>query len=106
MANTRTYDNFFAFVPTDDAAIFASQSLEIRHDRVIREDSGGTIWTPPSRYEGDYLTIPAAGREDRTARIIVKASRNDPDIGADSAIDDISGRLTVTPRYLHVPPGA
>lgn len=102
-AATRNYDNFAVWVPTADAVLFASQSAEIRHDRVIREDSAGAIWTPVSDYEGSYMKIPPAGREARTTRIIVKASRNDPDYGADSAIDDISARLTYQPRYLQVP---
>lgn len=102
-ARTRSYDNFFSAAPTTDAAVFASQSLEIRHDRVIREDSTGAIWTPVSKFEGDYLTIPPSAMEDRTTEIIIKASRNDPDTMADSAIDDISARLTVTPRYLNLP---
>lgn len=102
-AATRNFDNFAVFVPTLDAAVFASQSIEIRHDRVIREDSAGSIWAQPTKVEGNYLTIPPAGREGRTARIFVKGSRFDPDSGADPSTDDISARLTVTPRYLEVP---
>jgi len=99
----RNYDNFFAAVPVIDAAVFPSQSLEIRNDRVIREDSGGTLWTTPSSYEGDYLLVPAAGKEARTARFFVKGSRNNPATGPDLSIDDISARLTYTPRYLVLP---
>jgi hypothetical protein len=102
-ACTRNYDNFAAAVPTKDAAVFASQSLEIRHDRVTREDSAGAIWTEVSDAPGDYLKIPPSGSEARTLRVIVKGSRNDPEWGADSGIDDISARLFVTPRYLVVP---
>lgn len=99
----RNYDNFLAAVPAVDAAVFPSQSLEIRHDQVIREDSGGTLWTIPSRYEGDYLLVPPAGKEARTARFFVKGSRNNPSVGPDLGIDDISARLTYTPRYLILP---
>jgi hypothetical protein len=102
-ACTRDYDNLSVWVPTRDAAIFASQSLQLREDNVVREDSGGTLWPKVSRYEGDYLTIPPAGQEARTTRIIVKASRNDPDTMSDPAIDDVSARLTYTPRGLLVP---
>jgi hypothetical protein len=106
-AATRDYDNFLA-VPASaiDAALFANQSLEIRHDRAIREDSTGTIWQPISDYEGDYLLIPPAGIEDRTTEVLVKASRNDPEWGPDSAIDDLRGALVVTPRYYKVPDAA
>jgi hypothetical protein len=102
-AETRYYDSFATWAPTKDAAVFANQSVEIRHDRVVREDSGGAIWTPVSSNPGDYLTIPPAGREARTARLIVKACRNDPTTGPDSGIDDISARLSVTERGLVVP---
>lgn len=101
----RNYDNVLAFVPAPDAAVFAGQSLELRHDRVLRENSAGTIWSQPSKYEGSYLLVPPSGREGRTVRFIVKPSRGDPDTGTDSAIDDISARLTVTPRGLEVPDG-
>jgi hypothetical protein len=102
--NTRLLDNFVASTSsTTDAAIFASQSLELRHDRVIREDSGGAFWTPVSDYRGDYLLIPVAGHEGRTVRVFLKASRGIPESGTDGGIDNISARLTYTPRYLMVP---
>lgn len=102
-SQVRYYDDFSVFVPVTDAAMFASQSLELRSDRVVREDAGGTLWQRPSVYEGDYPTFPPAGKEARSVRTIVKACRNDPATGADATIDDLSFRATVTPRYLQVP---
>lgn len=102
-ASARDYDNFACWVPVTDAAAFASQSIELRSDRAVREDSGGTLWVPPSTYEGDYPTVPPAGKEARSVRVIVKASRGMPGMSADSGIDDISYRMTVTPRYLVLP---
>jgi hypothetical protein len=102
-AVTRTFDNFAAWVPASDAAIFASQSLELRHNAIDREDSGGTVWSTTSRYEGDYLLVPPSGAEGRSARMIVKASRGLPGTTADTGIDDISAKLYVTPRWLAVP---
>lgn len=96
----RDYDNFWAASTAQDAAIFPSQSLEIRHNLARREDVGGTLWVEPSSYEGDYLRVPPAGAEARTLRVIVKMSRNAPGEGPDGGIDDISARLFVTPRYL------
>lgn len=97
---TRNYDNFIAWPLVADAALFASQSLEIRHDRTIREDSAGAVWQEPSAYEGDYLHVPPAG-----GRFIVKAARQKPGVFAqpDQSADDISARLTYTPRYLVLP---
>jgi hypothetical protein len=98
----RDYDDFYVWVPPSDAALFGSQSLEVRHDRVVREDSAGAIWSTVSSYEGDYLKVPPAGAEARTLRAIVKATRGAPD-QFDNAIDDISARLFVQPRFLVVP---
>jgi hypothetical protein len=98
------FDNFRAWTPASDAAMFASQSLEIRHDRVIRESSDGTSWQSATNYEGSYLRLPPAGAEGRSLRVFVKASRSDPYTdGADSAIDDLTGQLTYTPRFLVIP---
>lgn len=102
-ANTRTFSGFQAWAAPGDAAMFASQSLEVRSDRVVREDSGGTLWVNPSSYEGDYLLVPPAGAEARTNRFFVKGSRGIPGESADSGIDDISATLSFTPRYLVVP---
>lgn len=100
---TRNYDNFAAWAPPTDAAIFASQSLEIRHDGVIREDSAGAIWAPVSDYEGDYLLLPPSRGEGRDLRVIAKASRSLPGVNPDTNIDDISAKLYVTKRGLHIP---
>jgi hypothetical protein len=102
-ANTRRFDNFRVWVPGKDAAMFATQSIEVRSDRVVRENAAGTLWTTVSRYVGDYLRVPPAGSEGRTSRLILKASRGVPGEGNDSGIDDVSARLLVTPRYLEVP---
>jgi hypothetical protein len=100
---TTSHDNFYAATAITDAAMFASQSLEVRYDGVIREDSAGAFWQPVSSRVGDNLFVPPTGREQRSVRFIVKECRNDPLIGPDSAIDDINATLAVTPRYLSVP---
>lgn len=102
-ALTRTYENFVVYGTTTDAAVYASQSMEARSDRMIREDSGGTLWQNVSSYEGDYHLVPVAGREGRTTRYIVKLSRGAIGDGIDGGIDDVSARLTFTPRFLVVP---
>jgi hypothetical protein len=101
-AATRSYDNFLAYSPPADAAMYASKKLSVYHDHVGRQDSSGTAEWKPSDYRGDYLHIPPA-QYGGTARMIVKACRTDPYTGVDSGIDDISAVLSVTPRYLHIP---
>jgi hypothetical protein len=104
-AGTRYYDNFLAYSPPVDAALFASQSIEWRDDGVLRETAAGLIYQTPAAYEGDYLTIPPAGQEGKPCRFIVKASRAIAGSTADVAIDDISATLTYVPRFLVVPSG-
>jgi hypothetical protein len=82
----------------------ASATLSVRWDGVITQAaSGGTSWYPSPQFRGDYLRIPPSGDEGRVAEIIVKMSRGEPLAGADSAIDDLSARMYVMPRYLVVP---
>lgn len=102
-AATRTYDNFTAFVPTADAAVFTGQSLELRHNGIDREDAAGATWGRVSSYNGTYLRVPPSGQESRGTRVILKPCRYDPTVLPDGAIDDVSARLFVTPRYLNVP---
>jgi hypothetical protein len=102
-ANTRRYDNFVAFPPAFDAAVFSKQSAEIRADRVQRKDSSGALWVPRSDYKGDYFRPPPARREVRSIRSIVKLSRGDADSMADSAIDDASFKIFWQARGLVLP---
>lgn len=99
VAVTRQYDNFLAWSPPADAAVFASRQLEVRSADVRRQDSAGAVWGPVG-YEGDYLLVPPAGPEKRTAQVVVKGSRS---LANDTGIDDIRGALAYTPRYLSVP---
>ena len=104
MAITRSYDDFVAFVPTKDAAIFASQSLELRHDGADRENTAGTAWGPVSSKRGRFLRIPPAGQEGRAVRLLTKGYRDDPVTGTDPGTnDDIQEQLFVTERGLVVP---
>lgn len=102
-ASTRNYDNFAAWAPIGDAAVFASQSLELRHDSVLREDSTGTYWNRVSSTPGDYLRLPPTGQEGRSTRMIMKLCRNNPDTMVDTAIDDLSARQHATARFLAIP---
>ena len=98
---TRYYANFYAASPTvEDAAVFASQSVQVTHNNVVREDTTGTVWSAPGSYEGDYVLVPSAGAEGRSSRLIVMGSRNVLGEGPDSGVDDLSARLFATPRYL------
>jgi len=102
-ALTRTYDNFFVAVPVADAAIFSSQSAEVRPDRYQRENSAGAFMVKRDDYEGQYCLIPPAGQEGRKTELLAKASRNNIDSMSDPAIDDLALSVGTTPRCLVVP---
>lgn len=101
-ACTRRFDNFQGGTASSNAACFASQSIEIAHDGVTREDAAGAVWGPITP-KGDLLLLPPAGREGRTCQVVVKMSRAKLGTAGDSAADDLSAKLYATPRYLTLP---
>jgi hypothetical protein len=102
-ALTRTYDDFFAFVPVFDAAVFSKKSADVRSDRMLRQDSGGTLWVPRTDYKGTYFKPPPARREGRSVRTIVKLSRGNTDLMPDPSIDDASFKIYWQSRGLVLP---
>ncbi len=105
IAKTRYFAFFDAYTPPDEPiAIYPSQSLEVRSDIALREDSTGTYYGPPPSYLGARFTIPVAGVRNRKARVAVKIRRNDVAVNVD---DQIADSTTVaahhTPRFLSVP---
>jgi len=103
-ANTRNYDNFMSFVPTADAAVFAGQSLEVRHNDTIREDSTGTYWGRPQSYRGSRFFLPPAGDDDLTSRVVVMARRNNIEEMAEANVtDSTTVQIAYVPRWLVAP---
>lgn len=96
VANTRNYDDFQTTTPSATHVIDASGAVVLGDDSIARSDG-----TRPPSFEGSYLTVPPAGREDRTHRLAVKMRRSDVDIAPDADITD-SQRVdvTVTPRVV------
>ena len=95
-ASTRNYDDFQTITPTTQHVIDASGAVVLGDDSIARSDG-----TRPPSFTGSYLTVPPAGREDRTHRLAVKMRRSDVDIAPDANIGD-SQRVdvTVTPRVV------
>jgi hypothetical protein len=105
-AMTRNFDNFFAFAHTPDAACFAGQSLEIRHDRAERENPAGTAWNRVTVPRGRYLRFAPGGQEGRSNRFFLKGVRGpevQPGVWIDPSIDDIAVDLFATPLGVAVP---
>lgn len=101
-ACTRSYDDFVAWIPDLDAAIFEGGALELRHDAVEREVSGGGRWTPLVP-ELDYLRLAPAGMEGRRNRMTLIPLPNDPDTMDVGFPSDLQVAVYVTPRYRGVP---
>ena len=95
-ASTRNYDDFNTTAPTTQHVIDASGAVILGDDSIARSDG-----TRPPSFEGSYLTVPPAGREDRTHRLAVKMRRSDVNTAPDANIAD-SQRVdvTVTPRVV------
>lgn len=94
---TRTYDNFRAWVPKIDAAVFAGRRLEISSGDTLRQDAAGTVWARAAAYNGSYFKLPVGD-----SRIIVIPAVDDPAI---LPHDYTSTQLQIgfTPRGLVVP---
>lgn len=104
IALTRSYDNFFAFVPAGNNALYSGRQMEFRHDGAIRQDSTGAYYSPAPTYRGSRFLIPPAGDADRTARVVVKAHRNNVEANdAANVTDSLAAWVTYIPRYLAVP---
>lgn len=87
----------------NDTVMYQTRTMEISDKGAKRQNSTGAFTVPLADYRGDALRVPPAGVEARTCRFIVKASRNNPDVGSDPNIDDISAQLFYTPRWLQNP---
>ncbi len=87
-ANTRTYTNFRAGVPSEARVCFADQEIEITHDRAERYDSSGVYIGTPPQDRGSRLWIPPEGDQAKTSRIVTKMRRNDVDTLPDSTVGD------------------
>ena len=101
---TRSYDNFAAATPTTPVALYSGRVAEIRYDGAIRQDSTGTYYGPVPAYRGSRFLVPAAGDENRSSRIFVKAHRNDIEAEPyDNVTDNLTIQTIVTPRYVVAP---
>jgi hypothetical protein len=97
---TRYYDNFATFTPTpEEVALYSGRNMQFRHDETIRQDSTGTYTGRPPSYRGSRFLVPTG-----TSRVIVKARRNDVEVGADSNVTDATQiQIAYTPRGIAVP---
>jgi hypothetical protein len=99
----RNYDNFSVSTLATSASIInpainSGYGTELTHETALTASSTATGTTPIR--EGKYLTLPPSTRNGTVSRIVVRARRDDNDLGlADSGITDtLTASLDVTPR--------
>jgi hypothetical protein len=60
--NTRYYDDIYITTPPAEQMVcFSGQSIEVRHNATLREDSTGVYGGLPQEYVGARFTVPNAG---------------------------------------------
>jgi hypothetical protein len=104
-AVARYYDSFFVAVPAAEAiVIYSGQSIEFRHDCVLRKDSTGTYAGKPPAEVGARFFVPNAGGPGRETRVAAFPTRNDITVATDDNISDSTTlAVYVQPRYLVAP---
>ncbi len=82
----------------------AGGSIEFRHDDTLRRDASATTWSRPPSAIGDRFFLEPAGLANRSARIAVRAHREDIEVNqSSSAGDALTATVHYRPRYLAVP---
>lgn len=93
----RRADDFAAWVPIDDAVLYANRVAEIRTDGSYRTDQSGTAYAMLVPV-GNLPRLPSG-----TAEILVSQSRGDYAERPDSALDRLSVQVIYQPCWLNVP---
>lgn len=102
----RFYDNFGAWVPTTNFVLNASSQARFTStgSGAQRLGTAATYFGDMPNFRGGRFLVPAAGDENRSSRILVKAYRNDIETEpSDQVTDGTSAICTLTPRYMVVP---
>lgn len=102
LATTRTYDDFSAWVPEADAAIFAGRKTQLRTDGTYRETADGVgagLLVP----FGSHPRLPQSGPQGRSVEILVATTRGDFDRRPDAVLDDVAVQAFYRPCWLTTP---
>jgi hypothetical protein len=103
----RFYDDFQVSVATvvpPPVVISSGGSIEFRHDETLRLDASATTWSRPPSAIGDRFFLEPAGVQNRSARIAVRAHREDVEVNKSSSTGDaLTATAHYRPRYLAVP---
>jgi len=102
---TRYYDNFQVSTLATSASIInpamnANYGVTLKHNTSYTDNATGTNLAVTPIRQGNYPKLPPATRNGLKSRVVVRARRDDNDLGlADSGTSDtMTASLTVTPR--------
>ncbi len=76
-AETRTYDDFYSFVPNLGVICHSGRQLEVRYDSSERMNSTGLFWSPLPFYRGADFYLDPAGDAEVVNRLAVSMRRFD-----------------------------
>jgi len=102
---SRNYDNFQVSTLATSASIVtpamnANYGVTLKHNTSYTDNATGTNLAVTPIRQGNYPKLPPATRNGLKSRVVVRARRDDNDLGlADSGVSDtMTASLTVTPR--------
>lgn len=102
---SRNYDNFQVSTLATSASIVtpamnANYGVTLKHNTSYTDNATGTNLAVTPIRQGNYPKLPPATRNGLKSRVVVRARRDDNDLGlADSGTSDtMTASLTVTPR--------
>ncbi len=99
----RFFDDFIVSSFDRQPVIYASKTLQVRSDDVLRESASGYYGRPPA-YRGARFRLYPAGDQNRFNRVVVRARRNVTDEFPDSVYNDnTSITVSYVPRGIVVP---
>lgn len=100
-AETRSYDNFQAYVPTVAVVCNPSKALEANTQGANLEDTTGKYRSPMSEYRGADIYLDPAGKGNLINRLTVKMRRNDTPTETDPNVTDKQAlKVYARERYL------
>lgn len=91
------------FSTSEEAVIYANQSLELRHDGAWRYDPTGAHEGAAPVPIGDLPRLPPSGIESRPIELFVKPTRGDIFNDPDSGLDSLTVQVKYRPTYLSRP---
>jgi hypothetical protein len=104
---TRTYDNFYTWMPDIDATLYPNRQAELRTDGMYRESIDGSYFGPISNVVGDLPRLPVAGLEQRPVEVLIMPSYGDfkqaPHYAGFQSTSSTKVQLLHRPCYLFVP---